>query len=44
MINSDCHHKDFLQIHFDESAQLLKHAGFDCFYIFNGNGFDEIPL
>lgn len=44
MINSDCHHKDFLQIHFDESAQLLKQAGFDCFYIFNGEGFDKVDI
>lgn len=44
LLNSDCHHRDFLTIHFDESIAQIKEAGFDHICIFNGKGFDEIAI
>ena len=44
VINSDSHHPDHLDFHFSESAALLKSAGYESFSVFNGKGFDTVPL
>lgn len=44
LLNSDSHHKDNLTCFFDESVLILKQAGFDHICVFNGTGFDEVPI
>ncbi len=44
VINSDSHHPDNLDFYFNESAALLRRAGFETFSVFNGKGFDKIKL
>ncbi|MBQ8403035.1 MAG: histidinol-phosphatase HisJ family protein [Clostridia bacterium] len=44
VINSDSHHPDNLDFYFNESAELLRCAGFETFSVFNGKGFDKIKL
>lgn len=44
VINADSHNPKNLDCHFNESAQLLKEAGFNSHYVFNGKDFDEINI
>ncbi|MBQ8689439.1 MAG: histidinol-phosphatase [Clostridia bacterium] len=44
VINSDSHHPDNLDFHFNESVQLLREVGYDHFCVFNGTGFDKVKL
>ncbi len=44
VINSDSHHPDKLDCHFEQTAELLRQTGFESFSVFNGKGFDKIPL
>ena len=44
VINSDSHHPDNLDFYFNESAAILKKAGFESYSVFNGKGFDKISL
>lgn len=39
IITSDCHNKDFLDCHFDESLELLRANGFGEVYVYSDNGF-----
>ena len=44
VISSDCHDKEFLDCHFEESRQLLQEAGFKTRWIFTDEGFKEVQL
>lgn len=44
VLGSDSHHKDNLIFAFDETIELLRHAGFDHVCMFNGHGFDSIAI
>lgn len=44
VINSDSHHPDNLDFFFNESAEILRRAGYKTFSVFNGKGFDKILL
>ena len=44
VLGSDSHYKDNLTFAFDETVQLLKQAGFDSIHVFNGSGFDAMPI
>ncbi|MBQ3063671.1 MAG: PHP domain-containing protein [Clostridia bacterium] len=44
VITSDCHNKNFLDCHFEESRALLAEAGFTTRFVLTDNGFEEIAL
>ena len=44
LITSDCHNKNFVDCHFDESCELLREAGFKSRFILTNNGFEEVAL
>ena len=44
VLGSDSHNKNNLVFYFDETVKLLKKIGFDHICMFNGHGFDRIPL
>lgn len=44
VITSDCHNKDFIDCHFEESRELLRTAGFKSKLVFTRNGFEEVAL
>ncbi len=44
VITSDCHDKNYLDCHFEESVALLKEAGFQTRYILTDDGFKEVDL
>lgn len=44
VITSDCHNKNFLDCHFNESKELLKQAGFNSRFVLTDEGFKEIEL
>lgn len=44
VITSDCHDKNFLDCHFEESRQLLLDAGFKSKWLLTDNGFKEVSL
>ena len=44
VINSDSHHPDNLDFFFNESAEIIKKAGFETFSVFTKNGFEKIKL
>jgi len=44
VLGSDSHHKDNLTFAFDETVQLLQQLGFDSVHVFNGTGFDAMPI
>ena len=44
IITSDCHNKNFLDCHFNESKLLLKEVGFQSQCVFINNKFEEISL
>ena len=43
-ISSDCHNKDFLDCHFDESRELLLAAGFKSIWVLTDGGFKEMGI
>ena len=44
VITSDCHDKNFLDCHYEESRELLLYAGFNSHWILTNNGFKEVKL
>ena len=44
VLNADSHNCNNLIFYFDEAVQLLKNAGFDHINVFNGTGFDKLPI
>ena len=44
IISSDCHNKDYLDIHFKESEELLKSCGYKEAHILTDDGFVPIKL
>ena len=44
VINSDCHHKDFLDCGFDLAVDLAKDCGFSSHLILTKNGWTEVPI
>lgn len=44
VITSDCHDKNFLDCHFEESRRMLLECGFDSHVILTDNGFTEEKL
>ena len=43
-LTSDCHDADFLDCHYNECAEILKHTGFKSAYVMLGGKFVEQPL
>ena len=43
-VSSDCHNKEFLDCHFDESRELLLAAGFKSVWVLTYGGFKEIGI
>ena len=43
-ISSDCHNKEFLDCHFDESRELLLAAGFNSIWVLTDGGFKETGI
>ena len=44
VITSDCHNKDFIDCHFEESLELLSAVGFKSRFVLTDNGFLEVGL
>lgn len=44
VITSDCHDKNFIDCFYEESAALLREAGFDSKWILTAEGFMEVAL
>ena len=44
VISSDCHHKDMLDCHYEEAAELLRTCGFRERYILDSGGFRAVSL
>lgn len=44
VLGSDAHSATNLTFWFDEAVALLKTKGIECICVFNGNGFDELPI
>ncbi|MBQ8447368.1 MAG: hypothetical protein IJX27_00370, partial [Clostridia bacterium] len=44
VINSDSHHPDNLDFFFNESAEIIKKAGFTSYSVLTPNGFEKIKL
>ena len=44
VITSDCHDKNYMDVHFKEAKELLRAAGFDSKFILTDSGFEEVGL
>lgn len=44
LLGADSHKAENLTFWFDEAVQMLKGAGFDCIYMFNGTGMDRVEI
>ena len=44
LLSSDSHYQENLDYFFDEEVKLLKDVGFDHVSVFNGCGYEQIPL
>ena len=44
LLSSDSHYQENLDYFFDEEVKLLKEVGFDHVSVFNGHGYDKVPL
>ncbi len=44
VISSDCHWKEFMTCHFEESKQLLRDCGYTEYFILTKNGFVPVSL
>lgn len=44
VVTSDCHRREYMDVHYKEAFQLIKECGFNEIMIFNGKEFEPCPI